>query len=96
MRFLLLSITLLLTACTGTGKYIEGQAYKRCQDLSGDAQARCLDQERDRLVAELAERDAEILDEVQAQEERAAMRRGQQAPRPSAAAGAEAPGDRQP
>ncbi|MCQ8184509.1 hypothetical protein [Parvularcula maris] len=91
MRLVLLSVFLMSAACTSTGRYVEAEAYDRCRDVSEEAAQRCIEQERDRLKASLAERDEEILEEVQRESERSAMRRGEQVGRPSAAGGKAAP-----
>jgi hypothetical protein len=91
MRILLLLALTLSAACTSTGRYVEAEAYERCRDTSDKVARRCIDQERDRLKESLAARDEEILEEVQRERERSAMRRGEQVGRPSAAGGKEAP-----
>jgi hypothetical protein len=86
-----------LASCTTTASdVIETRAFERCRNLSGDARQRCIEQERDAAAQDLARRDAEILDEITREEERGAMRRGEQAGRPSAAGGKAVPGQPNP
>ena len=82
------AFALLLPGCTSgdTGRFVKSQAFEACRNLDGDARARCLDREEDRAAEQLAKDNERCLAEIEAQRERAAMRRGEQAGRPDSAA----------
>lgn len=84
MRQLLLALPLILLApgCVSMERYAKSEAFSTCKSRTGDAFDRCMEREEERVFLETTRKNEACQDEIDAQQDRAAMIDGRRAGSP--------------